>query len=346
MDKVAATSTEAHSTLVSVAATLVSALESYGVGYRPVLAEAGLDPDAVYNPSERITTVQFKKLWDIALRESGDPCFGLTCGAYIQPSSLHGLGLSWIASHTLKEGLERVIRFQKILSTESMLALRETDDGYCIYDTISQKDDPFGFPAAVYDSFVAIVFRICTIMMGPDIRPARVSLEHVAPACTERFTEFFGIPVEFSAKENAIEFSRNIAEQASASANPELTRINDQVVIDYLNQFDKDDIVTKTRTYIIDHLPSGVPKQADIAADLNMSLRSLQRRLSQSGTSYSGVLQQVRQDMARHYLQTPGYQVLQVAYVLGFSDPGNFSRAFKRWTGLNPHQYRQQQLEQ
>ena len=341
MDKVSPTSKETHSTLVSVAATLVSAIESYGIDYRSVLIEAGLDPDAVYKPSERITSLQFKKLWEIALRESGDPCFGLTCAAYIQPSSLHGLGLSWIASHTLKEGLERVIRFQKILATESALALRETDDGYCIYDTISQKDDPFGFPAAVYDSFVAIVFRICTIMMGPDIRPSRVCVEHAAPACAERFTEYFGIPVEFSATGNSIEFSRNTAELASSSANPELTRINDQIVIDYLNQFDKDDIVTKTRTYIIDHLPSGIPRQADIARDLNMSLRSFQRKLSEVGTSYSDVLQQVRHDMACHYLLSPNYQVLQVAYVLGFSDPSNFSRAFRRWTGLTPNQYRQ-----
>ena len=345
MDKARPTSTETHSTLVSVAATLVSAIESYGIDYRPVLVEAGLDPDAVYKPSERISSLQFKKLWEIALRESGDPCFGLTCATYIQPSSLHGLGLSWIASHTLKEGLERVIRFQKILATESRLALRETDDGYCIYDTISQKDDPFGFPSAVYDSFVAIVFRTCTIMMGPDIRPSRVCVEHAAPACAERFTEFFGIPVEFSATENSIEFSRNIAEQASASANPELTRINDQVVIDYLNQFDRDDIVTRTRTYIIDHLPSGVPRQTDIARDLNMSLRSFQRKLSEAGTSYSDVLQQVRHDMACHYLQSPNYQVLQVAYVLGFSDPSNFSRAFRRWTGLTPNQYRQENLD-
>ena len=345
MDKVSSTTTESHSTLVSVAATLVSALESYGVDYRPVLAEAGLDPDVAYHPSERISSIQFKRLWEIALRESGDPCFSLTCASYIQPSSLHGLGLSWIASHTLKEGLERVIRFQKILATESMLALRETDDGYCIYDTISQKDDPLGFPAAVYESFVAIVFRICTIMLGPDIRPLRVNLEHAAPACADRFTEFFGIPVEFSAADNSIEFSRNTAELASASANPEMTRINDQIVIDYLNQFDKDDIVTKTRSYIIDHLPSGVPRQADIARDLNMSLRSFQRKLAETGTSYSDVLQQVRHDMACHYLLSPNYQVLQIAYVLGFSDPSNFSRAFRRWTGLTPNQFRQKNMD-
>ena len=147
MDNVSTTSTQSHSTLASVAATLVSALESCGVDYRPLLIEAGLDPDAAYNPSEHIRTLQFKRLREIALRESAAPCFGLTCAACIQPSSLHGLGLSWIASHTLKEGLKRLIRLQKTLATDLKPAPRETHDGYCIYDTVSQVDDPFVIPA-------------------------------------------------------------------------------------------------------------------------------------------------------------------------------------------------------
>ena len=346
MSSVTATPVDIHSTLVSIAALVVTALESYGLDYRPILIEAGLDPDKIYHPSERIPTLKFRNLWTLAVRDSGDPCFGLTYAAFIQPSSFHGLGLSWIASHSLKEGLERVIRFQKILATDLKLALRETPAGYCIYDTVSMSDDPFRFPGAVYDAHLASILKICTIMMGPDIKPLRVAIEHAATDCAERMNEYFGIAVEFSAGENSIEFSKDIVELASSSANPELTRINDQIVIDYLNQFDKDDIVTQTRIYIIDHLPSGVPRQVDIARDLNMSLRNYQRKLSQSDTSYSGVLRQVRQDMACHYLQSPNYQVLTVAYVLGFTDPSNFSRAFKRWTGLTPNQYRQQQLEQ
>jgi hypothetical protein len=94
MDNVSTTSTQSHSTLASVAATLVSALESCGVDYRPVLAEADMDPDAACNPSERIRTLQ---------RECAAPCFGLTCAACIQSSSLHGLGLSWIGMDELQQ---------------------------------------------------------------------------------------------------------------------------------------------------------------------------------------------------------------------------------------------------
>lgn len=329
-----------------MAALLVDALESYGLAYQPIVEEAGLDAKKVYDPSERIPIHKYKKLWDLAVQYSGDPCFGLTFAAYIQPSALHGLGLSWIASHTLKDGLERLVRFQKIISTDLQLALRETQSGYCIYDAVGQSNGPIQFPDASYDSGLASIYKICRIMLGPDIKPTRVSVEHPAPPCEEKFEQFFGIPVSFNDRETAIEFDKRISELPGSSANPELTRVNDQIVIDYLNQFEHNDIVTNTRKYIIDHLPSGVPRQSVIASDLNMSLRNFQRKLSRSGTNYTEVLSHVRHEMARYYLKTPKYPITEISYLLGFSDPSNFSRAFKRWSGQSPHHFRQAYLHQ
>jgi AraC-like DNA-binding protein len=335
-----------HSTLVSIAAVIVDALQSYGLAFQPILEEAGLDPNKIYDPSERIPSINAKRLWELAVQYSCDPCFGLTYAAYIQPSALHGLGLSWIASHSLKDGLERLVRFQRILSTDRQLGLRETQTGYCIYAAVGQKDDPLHFPDAEFDSTVASIYKICQIMLGPDIKPIRVSVEHPAPPCKEKFEQFFRVPVSFDASETAIEFDKQISVLPASSANPELTRINDQIVIDYLNQFEQDDIVTKTRKYIIDHLPSGVPRQAIIASDLNMSLRNFQRKLSQSDTSYTDVLSQVRHEMACYYLKAPNHPVIEIAYLLGFADPSNFSRAFKRWNGQSPHHFRQAYLQQ
>ena len=345
MSDIAEPSLNHHSTLVSIAALVIDALESYGLEYRPILEEAGLDPDKVYDPSERISSLKYKKFWDLSVQYSRDPCFGLTYAAYIQPSALHGLGLSWIASHSLREGLERLVRFQRILSTDQRIGLRETKTGYCVFDVIGQKNDPFQFPDAAFDSGLASIYKICQIMLGPDIKPIRVSVEHPAPPCRERFEQFFRIPVNFDADETAIEFDKKISELPVSSANPELTRINDQIVIEYLKQFDQDDIVTRTRRYIIDHLPSGVPRQAIIASDLNLSLRNFQRKLAQSGTSYTKVLSHVRHEMACYYLKSPNYPIIEISYLLGFTDPSNFSRAFKRWRGQSPNQYRQAYMQ-
>ena len=345
MNEVSATSFDQHSTLVSMVALVVDSLESYGLDYRAIIAEAGFDADKDYDPSERVSSLKYKKLWELSVKYSGDPCFGLTYAAYIQPSALHGLGLSWIASHSLKDGLDRLIRFQKILATDMVLELTETNTAYCIRDAVGQKNDPFQFPDAAFDGLIATVYKICRIMLGPHIKPVRVSFEHPEPQCTEKFEQFFGIPASFNSSETAIEFDKATCEHPASSANPELTRINDQIVIDYLNQFEQDDIVTQTRKYIIDHLPSGAPRQALIASDLNMSLRNYQRKLTDAGTSYTHVLNQLRHEMACQYLQSPKHPVTSISYFLGFSDPSNFSRAFKRWSGQSPYHFRQQALQ-
>jgi len=336
-----ATGIDQHTTLISVASLLIDALEASGIAYRPVLEEAGFDVARVYDPSGRIPSIKYKKLWDLAVKYSANPCLGLVYTAYIQPSALHGLGLSWIASHSLKSGLDRLVRFQRILATDMAMDLREVPGAYRIYDVVGQGNDPFHFPDAAFDAQIATIFKISQIMLGPGITPVRVSFEHPEPGCKEMFTQFFGIAPIFNARETAIDFDRVICDQPAPSANPLLTRINDQVVIDYLTHFEHEDIVSHTRKYIIDLLPSGVPKQSQIASVLNMSLRSLQRRLSDAGTNFTGILNQVRQEMACHYLKSPGHQVIMITYLLGFSDPSNFSRAFKRWTGLSPQQYRQ-----
>lgn len=333
-----------HSTLVSTAALIVNALESYGVDPQAIIAEAGFDVDKDYAPTERVPTDKLKALWELCERHSGDPCFGLTYARYIQPAALHGLGFSWLASHTLKEGLERLVRYQRIISTELKLRLSETDDGYALVDEIDPEQELYPFPDSAYDAMLAGIYNICRMMMGPAVTPLRITFKHprpTQPACAQQFDQFFGLPVSFEARENAIVFSRDDCQQPAPAGNPELARINDQVVIDYLNQFDTQDIVTRTRSTIIDHLPSGVPRQAAIAGDLGLSLRNFQRKLAQADTNYADLLAQVRHEIARQYLRSPQHQIITIAYLLGYSDPSNFARAFKSWDGQSPKEFRQ-----
>lgn len=80
------------------------------------------------------------------------------------------------------------------------------------------------------------------------------------------------------------------------------------------------------------------------ASDLNMSLRSFQRKLKQAGTSYAELLDHIRHEMACSYLESPQHQIIKIAYMLGYSDPSNFARAFKRWDGVSPHEFRHKAL--
>ncbi len=334
-----------HSNLVSISFVLVNVLKSYHLDYHKILEEAGFNADKEYLSTDRVSFKKTVKLWELSVQYSKDPCIGLVYATHIQPSSLHGLGFSFLASCTLKDGLERLVRFQRILSTQLILKLKETDNGYALFHMLINKERSIQIPDAAIHGRIAAVYKICQLMMGPELRPLRVSFEHPEPQCIDKFTEFFNTEVTFNARETGIIFDKQTCEMVMTSvANPELARINDKTVIHYLEQFEQRNLVTKTRNFIIDHLPSGVPKQSIIARDLNLSLRNFQRKLEQAETNYKTLLNEVRYEMACDYLSLSDYQIIQIAYFLGFSDPSNFGRAFKRWSGLSPQHFRQNSL--
>ena len=129
--------------------------------------------------------------------------------------------------------------------------------------------------------------------------------------------------------------------EVSPVANPRLARINDQAVVDYLAMYDADDIVTQVRKKIIDGLIDGKPHQEAVARSLNLSLRNLQRKLSARGTSFRALTEEVRKELASRYLREKNKSIGEISFLLGFADPANFGRSFKRWTGTTPGSFRE-----
>jgi AraC-like DNA-binding protein len=116
----------------------------------------------------------------------------------------------------------------------------------------------------------------------------------------------------------------------------------DEVIVQYLAKLNDNDIANKVRKTVAETLIHGEPGKQEIADELNMSPRTLQRRLEEAGTSVKEIIDETRQQLSMNFLDQPHYSIKEVAYALGFSDPSNFARAFKRWTGETPRQYRAQ----
>ncbi len=125
-----------------------------------------------------------------------------------------------------------------------------------------------------------------------------------------------------------------------ATANPELVRINDQNVTDYLAHLDRHDVTMQVRAKLIERLPSGQVTEEEIANSIHISQRSLQRRLKEQGLSFTQLLANTRSELGLQYVRDPQRSFNEIAFLLGFSEPGNFIRAFKRWHGKSPSEYR------
>ena len=156
---------------------------------------------------------------------------------------------------------------------------------------------------------------------------------------TSRFDTFFACPVYYDQDENYLMFNADVFTAKLPGANPQLARANDQVVIDYLREFDRQDIVSQIRASIIEYLPSGTPSQEDVATSVHMSTRSMQRKLNEKGTSFKTIVETIRKELAETYLKEGARSIGEVTFLLGFSEPSNFSRSFKKWTGMTPNDY-------
>ncbi len=333
--------TAEHHTLASVAMLLAHTIRFYGLDDRPIVLQAGIDPDRYYDPDERLPVDKLQKVWALATEASGDPCFGLQYAEYIQPASLHGMGLAWAASDTLLEGVKRLIRYQNAVSTVLDIRLVETADGYWLQFAHKAASEPV---AAAIDATLAAFMRMCRITTGPTVNPRRVNFRHDEPPCSERFRHFFSAPVSFRSARDSMLFDRVHLESPIPSAHPELARVNDSLVQAYLKRLDRQDLTGRVRARIIEDLPNGVPRQAQIAQQLNLSLRNLQRKLQDEGTNFKQLIDETRKALAIEYLNTTHKPLTEIGYLLGFTESSNFSRAFRRWTGESPQQYRDKSL--
>ncbi len=120
------------------------------------------------------------------------------------------------------------------------------------------------------------------------------------------------------------------------TSNPDIALANERVALEYLERLDRNDIVAQVRRRILELLPSGPPTQTEIARALALSPRTLHRRLAELKTSFAGLLDDTRRELAGGYLQRADYSIAEVAYLLGFAEVSSFNRAFRRWTGTAP----------
>ena len=337
--------TSAHySALSSWVLLIAKAIDSCGQNSRRLFAEAGLDHYKLRDPLARFPYPAVVRLWHLAADACRDPGFGLTVAGYWHPTTFYALGYAWLASSNLNEAFECAARYTRIVNTAAsgVILIEKSPASFrVVFDASHVRLGEQPTDAAA-DATLAVFVRMCRAAYGEHFNPLRVTFQHADPGCAERFQEMFRCPVAFAEDENAIWLEPDIIAEPLATANPELVRINDQIVTDYLARLDRDDIVMRVRSKLIEHLPSGGGDEAVIAAELNLSLRSLQRKLKEKGVTFSALLEATRRDLGRDYVRDSQHSFNEIAYLLGFTEPANFSRAFRRWYGKSPSEYRSQ----
>lgn len=328
----------AQSSLASSWLILFRLLEVHGVDAQSWLRDLGIDPELARQPGARLPSW----LVDVAVtRAAGliaDPAFGLAAAECWHPSNLGVLGYAWLSSSTLKQGLQRFERYARILGDRWSCRCVDDADGLRFVSDHGRCDMTVGPVMADYS--LAIILAMCRSNFERKLNPVRVFLRRPLPTDASRYQDFFACDVHFGADEDALLLSTADAEALLPTGNRELAATFDTILAEQLAMRSKQDLVSRCQVFLLRQLTSGEPSVGDLVKSLGMSRRTLQRKLKEIGTSYQRILEETRYALARRYLNDPVKSVTEITFLLGFSEQGAFTRAFKRWSGTAPRDFR------
>lgn len=331
-------STPASATaLGSWIAVLAGTIDSMGVDSRVLLDAAGINAAQLKDPNARFPVRQTSRLWDLAIAATGEPLIGLLVAQRIKPTTFHALGYALMACSSLREMLHWLMRYAKVVSEAGEISLTFEQDTCHIDLTIAPGSQ--GHPAAV-DALMYAIVRTCRLLLGSDVQVLEVWLQRAEPDDVQAFARAFRAPLCFGAPSNRIVFDSAVLDQPSLLANPDLARASEAVAADYLARLNQEDVCNRVRLVLVGLLPEGEPAQAKVAQALAMSERSLQRRLADAGTSFRELLNATRREQACMLLRSDAHSISEIAYLLGFGELSNFTRAFRRWMDCSPTEWR------
>lgn len=161
-----------------------------------------------------------------------------------------------------------------------------------------------------------------------------------APACSHAYSELFSSEVLFDSERDCVTLAVHDVERKLLTGNQLLAELNEKTVSRQLRELTEAGVVGKVETAIARRLAGGIHSDDEVAAALNMSTRTLQRKLKEADTTYRKILEKVRRKLANEYLQDASLDLLEVAFLLGYSEYSSFSRAYRRWTGSSPREGR------
>ncbi|MCW8931830.1 MAG: AraC family transcriptional regulator [Gammaproteobacteria bacterium] len=313
-------------------------MEKFSVDPRPIFENFGLHEKDLQDTSMRCHAYIEIALWHHAQNIIQEPCLGLSAGRDTwHPSQLGTLGYAWLASSTLESAFHRLSRFQHLVTNAYEVDIDRTETLYKVSIRYSKQNPAF---QARSESIISTLLCMSRMNFGNNLEAQGVSFVHSAPEKIDKYLNVFNCQPEFSASSDSITFSMEDIRKKLPSANHIFAEMMDQSIIKALNKLETDNIVSQVKSVVLEQLSCGKVTEEDISGHLNMSKRKLQLKLADENVRFKSLLDEIRSNLAKEYLIEQKLCLSEIAFLLGFSEVSSFSRAFKRWTGVSPGQYK------
>jgi AraC-like DNA-binding protein len=316
---------------------LQASLRAAGVDLAVLLRKSRLPLTLWSSEREMVTTEQFFALWRALGELSDDPAIGLKLARLIPREQHHPVSIAAQHARTFRDALQRWARYKILCCAEEMRLTEDREE--CILEFIWLLSREFAPPLLV-DAVFASTLEIGRRGTGQPLHPLRVELKR-NPAHREIHEAHYGCRVKFKAPRNAIVFRTADLDRPFISYNAELlAMLGSQLEREMAERNAGQTVAARVKWILLRLLGGHSPDLGEVAKDLSMSIRTLQRRMTEEGTSFRQLLSDARRELAKHYLLDPSLDVAETACLLGYEDPNSFFRAFREWEGATPSEWR------
>ncbi len=327
-----------HTSLATWMYAIHHTLEHEGHDPVPVFAALDIDLDTIQGMHARVPKAQVNRLWNAVRSLTGDDAFSLKVIDHLNDPSINALVTTVQASQSVRDALQLLLRYYKLISSAIKITV-ELDREIRIIVS-EAEEEPLLMPEDV-DLVFGLIMRHGSFLPANEVKPSCVSLTRPHPQRWREFESFFQCPVEFAASQNQLCFPVAVLNASIPGANPILSNHLEHYFAEQSHRVADQDLEQRLRAALLSELPSGTPKLDCLARKLNMSKRTLQRKLQAENLSYTRILDELRLELARRYLGEKRYSVQEVADRLGYSEASNFVRFFRQHEGLTPSDYYQ-----
>lgn len=316
---------------------LVQMLRHHGVDTDSLLRDYQVDPASVADPETRIDAQSTSRLLDHAEQLLGDPSLGISMARHSEYSTFGGLGLALAAGGSLRSVLNRIVRFHRLISDVVVSSLSE--DAHSLTLHLRPANDAHAPHPQALLFVLASIMGMLRYRIRRDLNPVEVTTPPVNDVFCRALSRYFRAPAR-QCDHFSLRFDRQAADALLEASDPQLAAMLDATLTQRLAEVERGSLAMQLSIWLEERLPEGEPPLAEAAERFHVSARSLQRRLRDEDLTWQQLLEKTRRLLVERHLRAPNMSITQLAFLLGFSDVSSFSRAFKKWYGVSPKQYR------
>ncbi|HSW14738.1 MAG TPA: AraC family transcriptional regulator [Solimonas sp.] len=315
-------------------------LASRGHALGPVLAALDVPEAALADADRRVSRLRFNAALERAIEQTGDPFVGLHAGERVRPAHYGVLGYLMMSCNTSRQIIESHQRWHQLVMQGVEVDYEETGELLRLRETQLPLPGLLTRPAG--ECHAASMLSFARWILGRQFRPVDMAFPYPQPPALEEYQRIFQCRLEFDAPCFSLAIHNGALDWPLPQADPELRQMMEAKAARRATELglEPDPFMGQLRRILAAQLTQQLPDMDSVAAAMNISARTLQRRLGERQTHFKGLLDDTRRDLAIGYVRDLQLSLVEVAFLLGFSEQSAFSRAFRRWTGTTPGEYR------